>query len=523
MTSRHRATLLAIVAGFIVHSGCGPAITPLPPPPEPVVAAPVASPAPPPPPIAREFRAAWIASVSNIDWPSRPGLSTEAQQAELLAIFERAVELNLNALILQVRPAADALYQSSLEPWSPYLTGRMGKAPEPFYDPLAFAVEEAHSRGLELHAWFNPFRARHSSIRDGALSANHISASRPDLVRTYGGSLWMDPGEPDVHRLSLEVILDVVRRYDIDGVHIDDYFYPYQERNPTTNALIPFPDDESFRRYGAAMRRDDWRRDNVDRFVADLFAGVRRVKPHVKVGVSPFGIWRPGYPAGVVGLDAYASIYADARKWLNNGWLDYLSPQLYWHSNAPGQNYASLLQWWVGENTHRRHIWVGNFTSRTDTVVTAQSWRSSEMLRQIDLTRANSGAGGNVHFSMRGLMRNRDSIATHLARGPYAQPALVPASPWLDSIGPVAPLITVTMDDTSWDQAVHFRPGDAEQPWLWTLRARSGSEWRTTIIPGSIYSFRWASDPSETRPSEIWVTSVDRAGNESPPAIHLVP
>ncbi|CAN5674456.1 glycoside hydrolase family 10 protein [soil metagenome] len=471
----------------------------------------------PPPHIAREFRAAWIASVSNIDWPSRPGLSTAAQQAELLAIFDRAVDLNLNALILQVRPAGDALYASALEPWSPYLTGSMGKAPDTFYDPLAFAVEEAHKRGLELHAWFNPFRAKHASLR-GEAAASHISRTRPDLVRQYGGSLWMAPGEPDAHRHSLAVILDVVRRYDVDGVHIDDYFYPYQERDRATNALIPFPDDESFRRYGAGMQRGDWRRQNVDRFVADLFSGVRGVKPHVKVGVSPFGIWRPGYPAGVTGLDAYTSIYADARKWLNNGWLDYLSPQLYWRSDAPGQNYAALLRWWVGENTHGRHIWVGNFTSRTDTVAGPQSWRAGELLRQIELTRADPGAGGNVHFSMRALMRNRDSLNDVLASGPYATPALVPASPGLDSIPPAKPIIAFARDSGSGRHVLDLRPGDAEQPWLWTVRMRSGSEWRTTIVPGSLSSFRWAAPSNEAAISEMWVTAVDRAGNESPPA-----
>ncbi len=517
MKPRHRATLLTIFAAGLAQSGCAPAIAPIPPIPQPEPALQST----PPPPVAREFRAAWIASVSNIDWPSRPGLSSAAQQAELLAILDRAVELNLNALILQVRPAADALYASALEPWSPYLTGSMGTPPEPFYEPLAFAVEEAHKRGLELHAWFNPFRAKHSSLRS-ELGPSHISRTRPDLVRTYGSSLWLDPGEPDVHRHSLAVILDVVQRYDIDGVHIDDYFYPYQERDPASNALIPFPDDESFHRYGAGMRRDDWRRQNVDRFVAELFAGVRRTKPHVKVGVSPFGIWRPGHPAGVTGFDAYASIYADARKWLNNGWLDYLSPQLYWRSDSPGQNYASLLRWWVDENTYRRHIWVGNFTSRTDTVAGPQSWRADELLRQIALTRDDPGAGGNVHFSMRGLMRNRDSIADLLKSGPYSQPALVPASPWLDSIPPATPAIFLTQDSTSGGQVVEVRPGNDEQPWLWAVRSRYGSDWRTTIIPGSILSFRRATTPGAAAASEIWVTAVDRAGNESPPVIAIV-
>src|SRR5688500_4792441 len=258
------------------------------------------------PAVAREFRGAWVASVANIDWPSRPGLTSEQQQAELLALLDRAAQLRLNAVILQVRPAADALYPSRLEPWSEYLTGEMGKAPVPFYDPLAFAVAEAHRRGLELHAWFNPFRARHASARS-PVSRDHVSNTRRGLVKEYGRSLWLDPGEPEARRYSLSVIMDVVRRYDIDGVHIDDYFYPYRERDGS-GRLISFPDDASWRRYrrsGGRLTRDDWRRRNVDLFVESVYTAMKREKPLVRFGVSPFGIWRPGSPPQVTGLDPY--------------------------------------------------------------------------------------------------------------------------------------------------------------------------------------------------------------------------
>src|SRR5688500_11537583 len=234
------------------------------------------------PAVAREFRGAWVASVANIDWPSRPGLTSEQQQAELLALLDRAAQLRLNAVILQVRPAADALYASRLEPWSEYLTGEMGKAPVPFYDPLAFAVDEAHKRGLELHAWFNPFRARHASARS-PVSADHVSRTRRTLVQQYGRSLWLDPGEPDARQYSLRVIMDVVRRYDIDGVHIDDYFYPYRERDGA-GRIITFPDDPSWRRYrrsGGRLTRDDWRRRNVDLFVEAVYTAMKREKPLV--------------------------------------------------------------------------------------------------------------------------------------------------------------------------------------------------------------------------------------------------
>ena len=496
------AALIAAVA----LAGCAPAI-----------GGPASAPRTPPP-APREFRAVWVASVANIDWPSRPGLSTAEQQAELIALLDRSAALNLNAVILQVRPAADALYASCIEPWSPYLTGRMGQPPEPFYDPLAFAVTEAHKRGLELHAWFNPFRAKHGTFT-GEISDNHISRTHPHLVRSYGRSLWLDPGDPDVHRQSLAVILDVVSRYDIDGAHIDDYFYPYQERDSVTNALLPFPDDSTYARHGGGIARDDWRRQNVDRFVAELYAGIRALKPHVKFGVSPFGIWRPGHPAGVTGFDAYASIYADARKWLNNGWLDYFSPQLYWRSDSPGQDYRSLLAWWVAENTRGRHIWVGNFTSRTDTVAGPQTWRASELLRQIDLTRAQPGATGNVHFSMRAFLRNRDSLNDHLLAGPYADQALVPASPWLDSIAPAPPRLYVTRDQETRERRLELRPGsESELPWQWRVSLRRGHEWETVVVPGQTFSFPLSRAAGRARVSELWVTAVDRAGNESAPA-----
>ncbi len=472
-----------------------------------------------PPPAPREFRAVWVASVANIDWPSRPGLSSAEQQTELIALLDRSAALNLNAVILQVRPAADALYESGMEPWSPYLTGTMGQPPEPFYDPLAFAVAEAHKRGLELHAWFNPFRARHGTFT-GETSDSHVSRTHPHLVRSYGRSLWLDPGEPDVHRWSQAVILDVVKRYDIDGVHIDDYFYPYQERDSVTNALLPFPDDSTYARYGGGMARDDWRRQNVDRFVGELYRAIRALKPYVKFGVSPFGIWRPGHPEGVTGFDAYASIYADARKWLNNGWVDYFSPQLYWRSDSPGQNYSSLLAWWVGENSHDRHIWVGNFTSRTDTVAGPRSWRASELLRQLELTRAQPGATGNVHFSMRAFMRNRDSLNDHLLAGPYAEQALVPASPWLDSVPPAPPRLYVTMDRASRERRLELRPGsEQELPWQWRVSTRRGRDWDTVIVPGRTFSLPLTRAGGRARAVEAWVTAVDRAGNESAPAV----
>lgn len=313
-----------------------------------------------PPPVPRELRAVWIATVGNIDWPSRPGLDAAAQQRELLTLLDRAVALHLNTVIFQVRPQADAVYASALEPWSPFLTGAMGRPPSPFYDPLAFLVREAHARGLAVHAWINPYRALHPAS-PGPPAATHVSRRAPALVRRYGRYLWMDPGDPAVREAVRRVVVDIVRRYDVDGIHIDDYFYPYPERD-AAGRVIAFPDDSAwaaFRAGGGMLDRADWRRQNVDALVLELSDAVHRTKPFVLFGVSPFGIWRPGHPPGVTGFDAYEAIYANSRRWLRRGWVDYLAPQLYWPIEQPGQSYPALLAWWAAQNPARRHLWPG--------------------------------------------------------------------------------------------------------------------------------------------------------------------
>jgi len=518
-----------------------------------------------PPPLPREFRGAWVASVANIDWPSRPGLGTAEQQAELLQILDRAVDVGLNAVILQVRPGADALYESRYEPWSEYLTGQMGRAPEPRWDPLAFAVQEAHARGLELHAWFNPFRARHADAATPA-SRDHVSRTHPELVRKYGKYLWMDPGEPAVQARSLRVITDVVRRYDVDGIHIDDYFYPYRESNGR-GGYLPFPDDQSWRRYrrgGGTLARDDWRRRNVDTFVRRVYEGVKAEKPWVKFGISPFGIWRPGYPAQIRGLDSYREIFADSRKWLANGWVDYFVPQLYWRVGQSAQSYPVLLQWWVEQNAKGRHIWAGNYTSRSGGLA-SPAWTSSELLDQIRLTRAQSGATGNVHFSMKALMprpmatmsaemvaaatrtpeltaavRAMDvlgwaapssppspalpvMLGEQLRMSSYAEPALVPASPWLSDARPAKPVATVERDPVTGGLVLRLRPGSARVVRFWVVRTRAGGEWSTAVVPESARS-RALAKGAEAAPDAVVVTAVDRYGNESDAtAVRYVP
>jgi uncharacterized lipoprotein YddW (UPF0748 family) len=465
-----------------------------------------------PPPVPREFRGVWIATVENIDWPSSPGLPVDSQKAELLALLDRAASLNLNAVILQVRPAADALYESEYEPWSSYLTGTLGQAPKPHWDPLAFAVTEAHRRGLELHAWFNPYRARHRGAK-GAAPRNHVSRTMPTVVKQYGPYLWMDPGEPAVQRHTLRVVLDVVKRYDIDGVHIDDYFYPYPERD-RRGREIEFPDQRSWEKYrksGGTLSREDWRRQNVDLLVEALYVAIKRAKPWVKFGVSPFGIWRPGYPESVRGLDAYNTLYADSRRWLAEGWLDYFTPQLYWSVGARQQSYPVLLDWWTSQNVHGRHLWPGNAPYKVS--VGRSPWPADEIVQQIGLTRNQPGAAGNVHFSMMSLVR-ADKLSVRLKQGPYAVPALVPASPWLSSGNLQPPVVEHAADAEG--VLVRIRPAPSSSParW-WLLRSRYVDGWRMQLVDAATPTVLLPVDGRGAPPDVVAVNAVGRSGVES--------
>lgn len=473
-----------------------------------------------PPPLQREFRASWVAAVSNIDWPSRPGLTAWQQQTELLRILDKAVEMRQNAIILHVRTAGDALYRSPLEPWSEYLTGQQGLAPEPEYDPLAFAVREAHARGLELHAWFNPFRAFHPSSRTADTALTHVTRTGAVSAPRYGAHRWMDPGDPRVRAHSLRVVTDVVRRYDVDGVHIDDYFYPYRERD-SAGVEIPFPDSATYAAYvrgGGRLDRSDWRRSNVDTFVRDMYRAVRGIKPHVKVGISPFGLWRPGHPEPICCFDPYEQIFADSKTWLQNGWLDYFTPQLYWAVDSVRQSFPVLLRWWVEQNVKQRHMWPGMFTSKVGQQAArpTESWKVEEIQRQIAITRAQPGATGHVHFSMRAFMRSTpDSLAERLARETYGEPALVPATPWLDSIPPRAPTARLVADPSTGGKRLRLTPAGPRAVWLWTVQELRGGRWSTRILPGSARSTAITRNGLEPAPDAVWVSAVDRVGNQS--------
>lgn len=485
------ALLLWPPVALLAAPGSSPAVNILPPPPE------------------REFRAAWIATVGNSCWPSKPGLTTAQQQAELIAILDRCAALKLNAVIFQVRPACDALYQSQIEPWSEYLTGIQGRAPQPFYDPLAFAVAEAHRRGLELHAWFNPFRAHHFQAVS-PIAPNHITRTHPELVRSYGKYLWLDPGEPAVRDYTIRVVMDIVKRYDIDGIHYDDYFYPYPEKN-FAGVQEEFPDSASWKKYGinSGLTRDDWRRHNVDLFVQQLYHAVKAEKPWVKVGISPFGIWRPQNPPGVTGFDSYALLYADSRKWLLEGWCDYFSPQLYWPIQPPAQSFAALLGWWNAQNAHHRHVWPG-----LDSLKVGGAWQPAEIVNQIALTRRYPGPG-HIHWSVMALMRNA-ALDSVLARDVYREPALIPACPWLNDTSPPPPKLSVTIGGKSAHAHWQAGIGNPISEWLWQTRNTNGL-WTTRIYPVGHNDEYFESPLSAV--SALSLRAVDRLGNLSEPAI----
>ncbi len=377
----------------------------------------------------REFRAAWVATVTNLDWPSSNRLSVDQQKAELISILNRLKALNINVVIFQIRTECDAFYISPYEPWSYWLTGSQGTAPSPLYDPLQFAIQEAHKRGMELHAWFNPYRAV-KTVTNGnpsyTLSPNHVAVQHPDWLLKYSNEWLLDPGNPSVRQYVTDVMMDVVNRYDVDGVHWDDYFYSY---NGTTTQ-----DTASWRLYhGSFTNIGDWRRNNVNLLVQEVHDSIQAVKPWVKFGISPFGIWKNGVPTGITGMDAYSQIYGDAVAWMQNKWLDYLTPQLYWKIGG-NQDYTKLLPWWASQ-VNGRHLYPGEAAYQINT------WTSySEMPNHIRLARSTQNTYGNVYFrTLAGLLDNEKGFTDSLKNNFYKYPALIPIMSWKDTIPPNAP------------------------------------------------------------------------------------
>ena len=383
----------------------------------------------------REFRGTWLATVANIDWPSRPGLSTEAQKNELINILNNHQKSGINAIMMQIRPVTDAFYGDGKELWSRYLTGKQGKAPMPYYDPLTFAVDEAHKRGMELHAWFNPYRATMDLIQSHT-DANHITRTKPEWFFVYDGQKLFNPGIPEVREYIIEVIMNVVRKYDIDAVHFDDYFYPYPEKGMTIR------DQETFRTYGSEFETiADWRRHNVDTLIHTLSDSIHAEKKFMKFGISPFGIWRnlSQDPEGSesTGLDGYSQLYADARKWIKEGWVDYINPQIYFPFFYRAAPYEKLVDWW-SNNSFGKHVYIGHGAYRA--MEKREGWREKTQIPdQIRYLRNNTRVQGSVYFSSKSLRDNLAGLNDSLRNDFYKIPALQPVMLWLDGISPNAP------------------------------------------------------------------------------------
>ncbi|XP_076450450.1 glycosyl hydrolase YngK-like isoform X2 [Babylonia areolata] len=462
--------------------------------------------------VEREFRAVWVATVANIDWPSSGQDPSSKQRQDLVDLLDTLKDLHFNAVIFQVRPAADAFYSSPYDPWSIYLTGRQGQAPHPFWDPLATAVTEAHARGMELHAWFNPYRAKAGSTSLTDLAPQHMARQLPQDAHPYGPNLWMDPGSRAVQNRTLDTILHVVTHYDIDGVHFDDYFYPYPEQDQD------FPDDATYQAYvaeGGRLSRALWRHHNVDGLVQEVSRRIKDVRPWVKFGISPFGIWMSGQPSGVVGFSSNTGQYADSRKWLAEGWVDYLAPQLYWEIDPPRQSFTALSDWWIQQNSRGRHLYMGCATYRTATG--DRHWPVSEIERQVRETRSrrNESDLGNIFFSAKYYRDNTGGIADLFRDSVYPRPALAPTMPWLRSDVPTlsTPDVTVQSGVVSWTTSAD--PAGKLRAFA-VYRQEGGGAWHPLHVLGT------HTRSIQLSPGRYGVTAVDRLGRESAPHLVLV-
>ncbi|TXS47702.1 hypothetical protein EAO72_06370 [Streptomyces sp. or43] len=373
----------------------------------------------------RELRGMWVATVANIDWPSKPGLPAAEQRAGLIAYLDEAVARRLNAVILQVRPSADALWPSPYEPWAQYLTGVQGK--DPGWDPLGTAVQEAHDRGLELHAWFNPYRvANHTD--PSRLSAGHPARLHPEWVLPYGGKLYYNPGLPEVRAFVQDAMLDAVRRYDIDAVHWDDYFYPYPVAGQT------FADGAAYAKYGAGFPdRAAWRRSNTDKLVREMSERIKALKPDVRFGISPFGVWRNAStdPLGSrteAGVQTYDDLYADTRGWVKKGWIDHVCPQLYWNIGFAAADYAALVPWWddVVRGTGV-DLFIGEALYKSGDPAQPAAWQDpAELSRHIDFAAGYDQVRGHAYFSGKSVVADRIGAMDRVVADHYRSRARPP-------------------------------------------------------------------------------------------------
>ena len=384
----------------------------------------------------REFRAAWVATVDNIDWPSKKGLSSEKQQQEFVDILNNHQKIGINAVLVQVRAASDAFYARSAEPWSEWLSGEQGKAPSPVYDPMRFMIEESHSRNMEFHAWLNLNRGLHKVAKSVAL--DHITITKPEWFLAYGGYKLYDFGLPEVREYIKDVVLNIVRQYDVDGIHFDDYFYPYTSANEKLNDMA------TFSKYGKGFDSiENWRRQNINLLIRDISKAISIEKKWVKFGISPFGVWRNNKvdPTGSLsdaGQTSFDDLFADTKKWANAGWIDYIAPQIYFSFEHPKVPYQPLADWW-SNNHGQRHLYIGQSTYRIDQNSIDENWKNkSQLPRQMKYNRNNIQISGSIFYNTSSLMKNNLGFCDSL-KLLYKYPALQPTMPWKDRIPPNSP------------------------------------------------------------------------------------
>lgn len=385
----------------------------------------------------REFRGLWIATVFNTDWPSQTSLSGEQQKEELVSLIQQAHAWGMNAIIFQVRPSGDAMYLSPYEPWSEWLSGQQGVGPSPFFDPLQVAVETCHQYGMELHAWVNPFRAVVRQGIERPMSPYHVAFKHPDWLLTYGDNQYLDPGIPAARDYVRDIIKDIVYRYEIDAIHIDDYFYPYALPG------VAFPDTNSYALFGRSFaNKADWRRANIDQFIFDLNRDIKRLKPTVELGISPFGVWRnqaddPRGSPTRAGQTSFDHLFADVRKWLSSGWIDYVAPQIYFSIGYPPAAYDVLVDWW-SQNDFGRHVYIGKAIYKVGNNQD-ENWNDpAQIARQLLLDENYPQIKGSIYFNARALLRNPLGVLDTI-KGQYSVPALPPDMAWMGVRAPEAP------------------------------------------------------------------------------------
>ncbi len=472
-----------------------------------------------------EFRGVWIATVGNIDWPSSPGMSTEQQKKELTDRLDMHQQSGINAVMFQVRPAADAFYAKGREPWSKWLMGKQGTAPNPFYDPLEFAITEAHKRGMELHAWFNPYRAT-TDNKFYALSPAHITRIKPEWFFVYGGIKLFNPGIPEVRDYLVKVFLDVVDNYDIDGVHLDDYFYPDQIAGQLIN------DQETFKQFNNGYTNiKDWRRNNVDLLIKMLSDSIHKHKPRIKFGISPFGVWANKYqnPDGsdTHGGASYYELFADSRKWIKEGWLDYINPQIYWPIDDRSVPFNKLLDWW-SQNTYNRHLYIGMAAYRINERKVNKFKSPSQLPDQIKYLRANPRVQGSVYFSSNSLLKNPLGFTDSLKENYYQYPALPPPMLWLDSIAPNPArnlMATPGVNNVALKWETPLLAKDKEPVYGYVIYRFEGAEKVNLSDPSHILHIQYDDlttyndDDVEKGKTYLYVvTAIDRLKNESEPS-----